>query len=92
MFAAMLLLMSPGVEDDENENDEADHQQHDELGLALPDLPDAAFEIFQVHPTKTYTRTAKRHPGFLQLSSIVSFGQKKCGSTRSRCDCHSQSH
>ncbi|HET7623807.1 MAG TPA: hypothetical protein VFM25_00990 [Verrucomicrobiae bacterium] len=91
MFPAMFLFVSPGIENNENEDNETDHQQHDEPGLALPDLPDAALKIFQIHPIKTYTRTEKRHSGIARFPRASS-EQKKCGSTRSRCDCHSQSH
>jgi hypothetical protein len=68
--------MSPGVEDDENENDEADHQQYDELGLALPDLPDAAFEIFQVHPTKPTPGRQKGIRDFSGFPVSSHFGKK----------------
>ena len=42
-------FVTPGVHDEENENDKAKNQEHNNSGFVFPKLLDAARDFVQVH-------------------------------------------
>ena len=55
----VFVLMAPGVDDEQHEDDEAQGQEHDRARFVFPKLLEAFGDLAEIHFSAIYTRPRK---------------------------------
>ena len=89
MLAFVFLALPSGIENHNDKNQKSQSDENDHAGPGFPNLLYATRKLGPIHFIRSYTVWPRKPT--LKLRPLVVKVQKKCGSTRSRGDCHSQS-